>query len=67
MPMPVHIDEMNSETTVFDGELPLSPAQLERLIQIVLQRLDQREQGKRQHLEATRLRSQAAPRMPLEE
>ena len=65
--MPVHIDEMNSEVSVFDGDLPFSPAQLERLIQIVLQRLDQREQGKRQHLEATRLRSRAAPPLPLEE
>lgn len=65
--MAVHIDEMSSEVSVFDGDLPLSPAQLERLIQIVLQRLDQREQGKRQHLEATRLRSHAAPPLPLEE
>jgi hypothetical protein len=65
--MPVHIDEMSSDVTVFDGELPLSPAQLERLIQIVLQRLDQREYARRQHNEATRLRAQAAPRMPLEE
>lgn len=65
--MAVHIDEMSSDVTVFDGELPLSPAQLERLIQIVLQRLDQREYAKRQHHEATRLRSQAAPPLPLEE
>lgn len=65
--MPIHIEEMSSDVTVFDGELPLSPAQLERLIQIVLQRLDQREQGQRQHRDATRLRARAAPPLPLEE
>jgi hypothetical protein len=65
--MPVNIERMSSEVTVFDGELPLSPAQLERLVQIMLQRLEQREYNKRQQREATQLRPQAAPPMQGEE
>ena len=65
--MPVHIEELISDVTVSDGELPLSPAQLERLVQIVLQRLEKRTQAEHQHQEATRLRPQAAPPTPLEE
>ena len=65
--MPVHIEEMSSEVTVFDGELPLSPAQLERLIQIVIQRLEHKKRTERQHQEATKLRPQSAPPTPIEE
>lgn len=65
--MPVHIEQMSSEVTVFDGELPLSPTQVERLVQIILQRLERREYSKRQQREATQLRPQAAPPMRGEE
>lgn len=59
--MPVHIEEMTSEVTVVDGELPLSEAQVERLVAAVIKRLEgkRREAEKRQA--ATALRSGVAP------
>lgn len=59
--MPVHIEEMSSEVSVFDGDLPLSPAQLDRLVQIVIQRLERQQQIERDQREATSLRHRAAP------
>ncbi|MBV9960433.1 MAG: hypothetical protein JO360_18545 [Acidobacteria bacterium] len=59
--MPIHVEEMTSEITVMDGELPFSEAQLEKLVNLVLRRLEgkQREAQKRQ--DATQLRSGSAP------
>ena len=59
--MPVHIEEMTSEVTVVDGELPLSEAQVERLVAAVIKRLEgkQREAAKRRA--ATELQRGAAP------
>ncbi|HZH31982.1 MAG TPA: hypothetical protein VEY11_14545 [Pyrinomonadaceae bacterium] len=59
--MPVHIEKMTNEVTVVEGELPLTEGQVEKLVNIVLTRLEgkQREAQKRQ--EATRLRRGSAP------
>lgn len=59
--MPVHIERMDNEVTVVDGELPLTDRQVEKLVNIVLSRLEgkQREAQKRQ--EATKLRRGSAP------
>lgn len=37
--MSVQVGEMHSEVTVLDGELPLNERQLEKLVQIICQRL----------------------------
>lgn len=65
--MPVHIEEMNMEVQVADGELPLTEAQIERLVKIVLSHLErsQRETGRAR--EATSLRTQAAPQVHISE
>ena len=44
--MPIHIEEMQTEVTVSEGELPLSAAQLERLIELVAARLAERERAR---------------------
>jgi hypothetical protein len=59
--MPVHIDELSSEVTVLDGDLPLTPRQIDRLVRIVMQRLDAEQRESRRRKEATMLRSGAAP------
>ena len=59
--MPVHIDEMTSEVTAVDGEMPLSEAQLEALIERVLARLEERRRQEAMSREATRLRRSSAP------
>ena len=46
--MPLNIDKLTSDVTVFnEDELPLSPQQLEKLVQIVLSRLEKQQQTER--------------------
>lgn len=59
--MPAHVVEMTSEVTVTEGELPLTPAQVERLVELVLVRLADRERERERSREATRLRRQSSP------
>jgi len=65
--MPVHIEEMNVEMQVSDGELPLSEAQIERLIKLVLARLERKQRNREGTREATSLRTQAAPQIQISE
>ena len=58
--MPVHVGRLDSEVTVIDGELPLNEAQIEKLVQIVLQRLDARQRESHRAREATMLKRSAA-------
>jgi hypothetical protein len=59
--MPIHIDEMHSDVTVIDGDLPLNEAQVEKLVQIIMRRLAQRQREQRMDREATTLRPHAGP------
>jgi hypothetical protein len=59
--MPVHIEEMHSDVSAFDGDLPLSEAQLEKLVQIILARLERKQRDAKHLREATAVRAQAAP------
>ncbi len=59
--MPVHIEEMSSDVTVLDGDLPLSEAQLNKLVQRVLKALHDKQRESQQSREATTLRREAAP------
>lgn len=59
--MAVHVEELVSEVTVVGGDVPLAPAQLERIVECVLARLDQRERDRGAARDATRLRPTAEP------
>jgi hypothetical protein len=59
--MPVHIGEMSSEVTVLEGDLPLNEEQLNKLVQLVLKKLSEKEREQRYIREDTQLRHQAAP------
>lgn len=59
--MPIQIEEITSEVTAVGGALPLSQEQIERLVQIVLKRLDGKQRESEKHREATALRRGAAP------
>jgi hypothetical protein len=37
--MPIHIEQVTTDVAVFDGELPLSEAQLDALVKLVAARL----------------------------
>ena len=59
--MPIHIEEMKTEVTALDGELPLTERQIERLVNIVIKRLDGVEREARKSQAATALKRGAAP------
>jgi len=63
--MPVHVEEMTSEVAVLDGDLPLSERQIEKLAALVLRRLEEKKRAERQAREATTLRRQARPSLPV--
>ncbi len=63
--MPVHIEEMTSEVAVAEGEMPLSEAQLDKLVARVLQRLGEKQREARQVRESTELRRGATPPLPI--
>jgi hypothetical protein len=54
--MPVHIDEMSSEVTMFDGELPLTPAQIDKLVRLVMSRIADQHRAEESRRAATELR-----------
>ena len=37
--MPIHVEELRTELAMFDGELPLSEAQLAKLVALIGERL----------------------------
>jgi hypothetical protein len=59
--MAVHVERMTSEVGVFDGELPLSEAQIEKLLKRLQQCLERKERDSQLAREATTLRPSAAP------
>jgi hypothetical protein len=64
--MPVHIEEVTTDVMAYAGEIPLSPAQIEMLVKLVIKRIEERQQETAGQREATGLRSQSAPRLPID-
>ena len=60
--MPIDVGKMTTEVIVAEGDLPLSSAQIEKLIQLVLRRMQDKQRADEQTREATAIRSQALPR-----
>jgi hypothetical protein len=65
--MPVHVEDMTSEVAVLDGNLPLSEEQVEKLVQIIMRRLEEKKRVEERNREATALRRTARPRMEIGE
>lgn len=65
--MPIYVDEMSSNLTVLDGELPLDETQLEHLVQLVLRRLEDRQRAAKISEASTTLRRNSAPPPPIGE
>lgn len=62
--MTIHVEEISSELLVIEGDLPLTEAQIDKLVKIVMKRLEDQQRKVRWRREATSLRSEAAPPMP---
>ena len=59
--MSIYIQNMTDAVTVVDGDLPLNQQQIDRLVTLILQRLEEKERQEKMRLEATCIRSQALP------
>jgi hypothetical protein len=62
--MPVHIERLTSDVSVQDGELSLTPAQLDKLVALVICKLEDRAREAQKSRAATMLTRQAS--RPLE-
>jgi hypothetical protein len=51
--MPIHIDQVVTDIALFDGELPLSDAQIERIVALVAARLEAGRRDERERRAAT--------------
>jgi len=59
--MSVHIDDMTADISVVEGELPLNAAQIEKLVKLVMHRIEERKRDARQQGEASAMRGSVAP------
>ena len=57
--MPVHVEELTQEVTVANGDLPLSQAQVQRLVHLVLEQLSRQEREIKLRRESTSIQPQA--------
>jgi hypothetical protein len=62
--MPVHIGEITSDVAVHEGEVPLTPAQLDKIAALVMKRIESAKREARSSREATALREGAVPPGP---
>lgn len=58
--MPIDVGQFSTEVTAVDGDVPLSPTQVEKLVELVVRRLEQRQRDQQSSREATTIRRQAA-------
>lgn len=57
--MPMHIERLTSDVSLHEGDLPLTPPQIEKLVALILARLEAREREKGLAKQATKLSKQA--------
>jgi hypothetical protein len=63
--VPIEVGRFTTDVTVADGDLPLSPAQLEKLVQLVARRVEEKQRDQARSREATAIRGQASPPVQL--
>jgi hypothetical protein len=59
--MNMHIESLTSNVSVQDGDLGLTPQQIEKLVALVIARLEDRAREAQRACTATQLRRRAAP------
>lgn len=59
--MPVQVAEMTSEVTAIDRDLPLTEAQIEKLLKLLMKRLQEAQQNEKASQETRQLRRESAP------
>ena len=59
--MPLHIEEMTSDVAVFDGEIPLTPAQMQQVVDQVMEKIKEQQRKDADLAEATKIKREATP------
>ncbi|MBK9749022.1 MAG: hypothetical protein J0M07_17285 [Anaerolineae bacterium] len=59
--MPLFIENTTIETTVIDQDMPLTEAQIEKLVKLIMQRLATEARDQQSRRSATRLRNESLP------
>lgn len=59
--MPIHVEQMNTDVSVVEGELPLGPAQLEKLVELVMNRIEEKQRGEEQLKASVKVQRGATP------
>jgi hypothetical protein len=59
--MPFHIEHVTSEVTVLNGDLPLTEAQVEKLIRLIMKRLADRDRDAALSHDASSIKRQVSP------
>jgi len=60
--MPVHIDELTSDVTVVEGELPLTKPQIDKLVNLVMSRIADKSREAARTRAATQLKQRPSAR-----
>ena len=58
--MPMHVEKLTSEVTLHEGDLSLTPAEVEKLVAIILARIEKQKREGDLSRNATKLTKQAA-------
>jgi hypothetical protein len=59
--MAFHIEQVTSNVTVLDGDLPLTPAQLDKLVNLIAKRLEDKGRDAALSHEASAIQRHVAP------
>ncbi|MCA9903680.1 MAG: hypothetical protein KC547_07475 [Anaerolineae bacterium] len=59
--MPIFIENTTVQATVIDEDMPLTEAQIEKLIRLIMARLATEERNSKSRQDAMRLRNQSLP------
>lgn len=59
--MPLYIENATVETTVIDENMPLTEAQVEKLVKLIMQRISTQERDQQSRRSATKLRNESTP------
>jgi hypothetical protein len=59
--MPMHIERLSSDVSVQDGDVALTQSQIEKLVALVISKLEDRARASQRSAAATRLTRRAAP------
>lgn len=65
--MPIHIEQMTSNVTALHGDLPLTEAQIEKLVKLLMKRMEEKQHSQKQGQEASKIRRSVIPPSGIEE